>query len=89
MNKLDTIVRTATGLSESGRRALAEFLATRLSDKALAHMVAAYEADIIFDINDSSAGHLEVSGMHTYDGNPAVRVFDGDEVVLEDVEVEE
>ena len=30
----------ATGLSEAGRRALAEFLATHLSDKALAIMVA-------------------------------------------------
>lgn len=79
----------ATGLSEAGRRALAEFLATHLSDKALAHMVAAYEADITFDINNSLAGHLEVSGMHTATGNPAVRIFDGDEVVLEDVEVEE
>lgn len=78
----------ATGLSESGRRALAEFLATHLSDKALAHMVAAYEADITFDINDSLAGHLEVSGMHTATGNAAVRIFDGDDVILEDVEVE-
>jgi hypothetical protein len=79
----------ATGLSESGRRALAEFLAAHLSDLALSHLIAAYEADITFDINDSLAGHLEVSGMHTCDGNPAVRIFDGADVILEDVEVED
>lgn len=79
----------ATGLAASGRRALAEFLAANLSDKALAHMVAAYEADITYGVHDSLAGHLEVSGMYTDDGNPAVRIFDADEVVLEDVEVEE
>ena len=92
MNMLEPtppVRQIATGLSEAGRRALAEFLAAHLSDKALAHLVAAYEADITFDINDSLAGHLEVSGMHTYDGRPAVRIFDGAEVVLEDVEVEE
>lgn len=90
LDEAETTARQiATGLSASGRRALAEFLAAHLSDKALAHMVAAYEADITFDINDNLAGHLEVSGMHTATGNPAVRIFDGDEVVLEDVEVEE
>jgi hypothetical protein len=36
--------------------------------------------------NDNLAGHLEVSGMHTATGNPAVRIFDGDDVILEDVE---
>lgn len=79
----------ATSLSEAGRRALAEFLAENLNDKALRTLVSAWEPDITFDINDGLAGHLEIGGYYSDTGNPTTRVFDGDEVVLEDVEVEE
>ena len=81
--------KVATRLSEQGRRTLAEFLANNLSDKALTHMLSAWECDVTFDIRDNQAGHLEIGQHYSCTGNPAVKIFDGDEVEFEDVEVEE
>ena len=81
--------KVATQLSDSGRQALLEFLARVLSDKALRHLTAPWENDITFDINKCMAGHLEIGHLYTDTGNPAIKIFDGDEVVLEDVEEED
>ena len=80
--------KVATKLSEQGRRALAEFLANNLSDRNLLYLFSEWECDVTFDINDNQAGHLEIGQHHSRTRNPVVRVFDGDEVEFEDVEVE-
>lgn len=84
-----TTRKIASGLTEAGRRALAQFLAENLNDKTLAHLLSAWENDVIFDTRDYTAGHIEIRGMHTDTGNPITRTFDGDEVEFEDIEIEE
>lgn len=80
------MTKIATQLTEEGRRELAHFLADNLSDKNLVHLIGLWESDITFDINGGTEGYLELSGFSTRTGNPAVNIFFGGAVVLEDYE---
>lgn len=82
------MTKIATQLSETGRRALAEFLTENLNDKALRGLFSAWEDDVSFDINDGTGGHLEIGSYYSKTGNPVVRFFGDDEVILEDIEVD-
>lgn len=84
-----TTRKVASRLTEQGRRELAHLLADNLNDTTLMHLLAAWENDVSFDINDYTAGHIEIRGMHTNTGNPITRTFEGDEIEFEEVEVEE
>lgn len=82
-------MKIATQLSEEGRRVLAHALADHLSNKALTHLISAWESDVSFDVNDSQGGYMEIRAMHTKTGNPVVITFSDEEVILEDAPGEE
>lgn len=82
-------IKTATRLTEAGRRELAEFLVSTLSDNALADFLGPWEDDVTFDGLDGKSGMIEVRGMYTASGNPATRFFSGEAVEMEDVEVDD
>lgn len=84
--------RIPTRLSEEGRIALAELLVKHLNDKALARLVYEFESDVSFDGVESRgalAAHLEIAGRHTRSGNPVTRIFDGSDLIFEEVEFDE
>lgn len=85
-----TTRKVAKQLSNEGRRRLAVFLAENLNDRALHHLISAWEQDVTFDLNDCTEGYIEIAGYQAKNGNPATLDFQGeDELIFEDIEDEE
>lgn len=76
----------AKGLTEQGRRALLHFITDNVKDSTLIHLLAGWESDVTFETDN--VGHIEIRQFYTNSHNPATRQFSGDEVELEEIEVD-
>ena len=80
----------ATKLSPVGRRRLAEFLAANLNDRELVLLLTGWEDDVAFpSLRSPLEGCIEVGGIYTTTGAPAICEFFGGDVVLEEVELDD
>ena len=79
-------MKVARDLTEEGARALLHFMADNLREDSIRFIIGPWMEDMSFN---GTEGHIEISSYYANRGRPVTRTFSGDEVELEDIEVED
>lgn len=81
-----TVQKHAQDLTEEGARALLRFMADNLKEESIRFIIGPWMEDMSFQ---GTEGDFELNSFYSKTGRPVTRTFSGDEVELEDVEIEE
>lgn len=84
-----TTVTSATKLTIKGKRKLLELIAEHANQRCLDFQLSGWLTDLHYNAHGEGTASIEIGGYYTESGNPVTYDFSGDEVEIEEVEMDD